>query len=296
MSLTLGIQDGVKSALAIIAKKRGLFARQGLNVEFKEYSSDESALTSLVNKEVDIAFSSTIPFVIESFNHENLRLLAGTGFTDKAHVVLVKRENGESNPRDLTGQTVGTVADSAVSIFLQIFLKIHNVEGVNVEYFDEDILVEKFLAEELDAIAIRTEKYEEILKGADTRLRVFLPDFFRLYGILASNEECVNQKKEALERFMGALVLAEKFVYRNPDRSQKIIFDYFGTNRLKSISNDWESYRYILSLGESLLLALESAQKLYQENHESERTVKFLPLIESEILRKEKPYAVTIRQ
>lgn len=296
MTLTLGVQDGVKSALAIIAKKRGLFARQGLNVEFKEHSSDEGALKSLVNEEVDVAFSSTIPFVIESFNNENLRLLAGTGFTDKAHVVLVKRENGESNPRDLAGQTVGTVADSAVSIFLQIFLKIHDVKGVKVEYLDEDVLIEKFLGGELEAIAIRTEKYEEILEGSETRLRVYLPDFFRLYGILASSEKCVTQKREALKRFMGALVLAEKFVYRNPDRSQKIIFDYFGTNRLKSISNDWESYRYILSLGESLLLALESAQKLYKENHENERTVKFLPLIESEILREEKPYAVTIRQ
>tara|TARA_Y100000782_G_scaffold4962_1_gene5780 strand:- start:39635 stop:40666 length:1032 start_codon:yes stop_codon:yes gene_type:complete len=296
VTIELGVQDSVNSALAIIAKQRGLFAKHGLRANFKVFESDESSLKALIDNEVQVAFSSTIPFVIESFEHDDLRLLAGTGFTDKAHVVLVKKADERSMPSDLEGQIVGTVNDSAVSIFLRIFIKIHNIPNVKVEYYDEDELVAKFEKGEVDAIAIRAEKYEEMARETEQDLDVFTPDFFRLYGILASKKESVTQKKEALQRFVKALVEAEKFIYRNPVRSKKVIFEYFGVGRKESIAKEWESYRYIISLGESLLLALESAQRLYKEEAKEEKSVRFLPLIDTEILRKEKPYGVTIRQ
>ncbi|MCO4753472.1 MAG: ABC transporter substrate-binding protein [Bacteriovoracaceae bacterium] len=298
LKITLGIQENVLSALPIIADQRGLFRNNGVKVEFKTYVGDEETVQALSNGEVDLAFTSTIPFMIESLENEKLRILAGTGFTDKAHVVVATKSDGQGSATQiLEGDTVGTIKDTAASIFFKIFVKIHNIPDVKVRYYQKGELTNAFIGGEVDAVALRVEDYEQVKDTiSDEQLTVFEPDFFRLYAVLASSEEFLNKRSKAAEAFMQSLVQAERFLYSNPSKSKTILLNYFGSSKEEIINIEWKSYRYILSLGESLLLALESAQRLYLETNPDAVIVRFLPLIEPSLLAKEKPYSVTIRQ
>lgn len=303
--IVFGIQDHALSTLAVLAKEKGIFENNGLDVDYKIYQGDEQALEGLYSKEADIVYTSTTPFTVALAEHPDLRILSSTGYTDRAHVVIASHHENVKEPHDLSGKTIGTVRASAVHVFLELFLNLEKVENSKIVFLPQNELIAALEKGEVDAIAVKNPPRRFRAHIVESGGVIFAPRFFRLYEILATREDLLNERLEAVRLVMKSLVEAENFLYENPEVAKNIALNFFAaTNRgkesaeIENISEEWEDYRFILSLGESLFLALDSAMRiLYGVEYQKQPPhARYLKVVESEILHEFKPESVTVRE
>ena len=303
--IVFGIQDHALSTLAVLAKEKGIFGDNGLDVVFKFYQGDEQALIGLERKEADIVYTSTTPFTVALGKHPDLRILSSTGYTDRAHVVIASHHEAVKEPRDLSGKRIGTVQASAVHVFLELFLNLEKIKDPQIVFLPQNELIPALENGEVDAIAVKNPPRRFRKHLVESGGVVFAPRFFRLYEILATREDFIKERPEAARLIMKSLVEAENFLYENPEVAKNITLNFFAaTNKGKekaereNISEEWEDYRFILSLGESLFLALDSAMRiLYEVEYQKQApNARYLNIVESEILYEFKPESVTVRE
>ena len=76
---TVGIQTSPAMALVMVAKDKGFFEKQGLDVELKEFAAGKDALAAFLGGSLDFSISGDVPVTLST--------LAGNKFVVPAQVV-----------------------------------------------------------------------------------------------------------------------------------------------------------------------------------------------------------------
>jgi ABC-type nitrate/sulfonate/bicarbonate transport system substrate-binding protein len=253
--LTVGVARGPYALLIFLARERGHFAEQGLEVEIREYDSGFLALDDL-GLQLDMVVTPEYPFVLQAGRHPELRIL-GTVATSDIHELVARRDLGISSARDLRGKIIGVTPGTAAEFFLYSFLGLEpdiSWRDVRIQHFAQEVLLEKLRQGTIDAT---------VLGGTDVRLlkaqlgsqAVSWPAQWGLksYWCLVTDQEQLAARGAAVKALLAALVAAEEELMRRPE----VLRGLTDWNSLGVDLSEEQRLSFRLALEQGLLLAME---------------------------------------
>jgi ABC-type nitrate/sulfonate/bicarbonate transport system substrate-binding protein len=296
--IRIGVQDNTFPALVLLAKERGLFSKHGLDAAVSRYPSGKLAYKALKEGEVDLSTASEMVAAKSALNHDDFRILAVIGTTDRGAWITARKDAGISSPSDLKGKTIATQSWSAVHFFLSRFLLVNRIDAQDVTtVFLPAVEMPGALREKrIDAFSMRN----PFAKGArellgDNAVEFFEKGAYLQHFVLIAETAFAENRVADIERLFAALAEAERFLKSRPEKSRKLVADALGDGRLNEVKKDWPLYRFGLNLGQSLLLTMEAEVRWLLAGGESRNDPPdFLEYLFPGPLLKTRPRAVTL--
>ena len=227
--VTIGTPKSVMASLTWLADDLGYFEEQGIDLTIKNHASGKVALDAMIAGSVDLAVSAETPFVIESFNHDDLRLFASLGQSDNELHVLARLDHGISSPDQLQGKIIGTQKGSAVHFFLSSFLlyyQLNEEDLVQIRFMPAVELVGALKSGEIDAFSLRepftSQARREI--GEDKLINFHVPGLYTKTYNLVGNKEFTLKYPGVMPKILLALHKAAIYSENHPKEFKDILF------------------------------------------------------------------------
>jgi len=109
------------SGLTIIAKERGFFEKNGLDVRVSNFSSGREALQTVLGGGADVATTAEAPVTAAAFAGQKIALLARMEYSDDK--TLTRTAAHIATPADLRGKRIGFSAGTGSDIYTNTLLQ-----------------------------------------------------------------------------------------------------------------------------------------------------------------------------
>lgn len=290
---------GVKNAAVYVAKSKGYFQEEGLDVNITEVPSAKQAFLNMLDgKGVDISAVADTPVVIASFERNDFYILAtiSEGHDEK---VIARKDKGINVVTDLKGKKVGLAGKGIGNhFFLSTLLTFNGLTEKDVEIvvIDGKKLLSALENSTLDAIAVVEPDASKAKKLLGDKAVVFPNQgIYRKTFELMVRKDFAQNHPETLIRFLRAIGKANKFINENKEESQSLVAEVLKLDK-KEVTAIWDENSKTLSLDQSLLLTLEEEARWVIKNKLTDKTTvpNYLNYIYFDALEKVKPEAVTI--
>lgn len=304
-TVTVGIQTSPAMALVMVAKDKGLFEKEGIRVELKEFTAGKFALEAFLGGSLDFSISGDVPAALAA--------LQGNKFVVPAQVV--KKTVNEVRVVALKDSTT-SASTTAEEYFKTKKRKLATSIGGGPEFFTYEFLNKLGISKDQVEIISQTPKDmpASIVSGSVDAIAIFDPvayvaekqlgqksitftdkDIYsELYVIEAS--ESVKENPEKLEKFLRGLVNAEQFVKNNPEEAKAIVMKYTKLDK-DTVDGIWSSFDFSIALTPQLLEYWDREAKWAKDTGKvTKETVvpNFKDMIFEAPLRKISPRAVEI--
>ena len=297
--LRMGLAMQPSSALALIARERGYFAKQGLAMEFHEYPSGKRALNEgLFTGTVDVATASDLPVAMAVLNGREVAILATTFNADNVNRIIARRDAGITAATELQGKRIATQKSSAVHYFLHLFMleNMLSVKQPGLNFMKAEQLPAALAEGRIDAFSMREPYISEAKKLLGENAIIFAaPGIYSQVDIAVASPALLNERPADISAILYALIEAEDFVANNPVEAIAIVASALGAPQV-NIEQIWPTLNLHLRLEQALLLLLESeARWAIRHGYTSAKEVPdFLQHIRIAPLKQLKPGAVTL--
>ncbi len=295
--VTLGVAE-IIGASVWVAEAKGFFKEEGLDLTLKGYPSGKWALKGMFNNEVDIATTSEVPVMFNSFDRQDFLLFATIGYSDSEPKIIAHKGRGINEASDLTGKVIATQKSSAVHFFLSLFLMQNYIpeSEVNIVYMKPTDLAQALINGEIDAISMR-DPYTKYAKDvlADKAVEFSALGLYRKTFNLVAKKYFIDDRPEAIKKILQGILKAKEYIQKNRKESVEIVARSLKMDR-ESIDSVWDDYNFSISLDQSLLVSLEDEARWAIEQGFTEKTKvpNYLDFIYYDGLEAVEPYAVTI--
>lgn len=296
--LTFALALQPPSALVMIALDEGHFEAEGLRIITKEYVSGKRALLGMLAGEVDLASTAEVPVVFQSFERDDFAIVATIGAVDSEQRIVARQSRGISKAGDLAGKHIATQKGSAVHFFLHMFLMKHDLseKDVEISFMRAEELPIALADGRIDAFSMREPYVSQAKKLLGDDATVFGEPgiYFRTEQLVVRDEFLVDHK-EAVRRFVAALMKAKASAREHPPRAEAIVARRLGVTE-EALKEFWQGFELRLTLDQSLFVSLEDEARWAIENDlvEAGQAPNFLDFIYADALEAVDPHAVTI--
>jgi NitT/TauT family transport system substrate-binding protein len=256
--LTLAAYAGDTGGIVYIAQEEGYFTANALEVEIKDYEAGKLAADALLAGEADICTSADFVMVSDSFEHDDLRILATVALAETNELVT-RKDSGINQPSDLKGKKVGVTRKSVGEFFLGTFLMFNGltVEDIEIRDLKPSEIVEAISTGEIDAgftwepniYDIKNRLEEDAISWRGQSGQSF-------YFILLAKEKFIEENPETVERFLRALIQAQKFMEQNEAEAKDFLARRFGYEP-SYVDYIWQRHEFVVTLPQSLVLVME---------------------------------------
>jgi ABC-type nitrate/sulfonate/bicarbonate transport system substrate-binding protein len=256
-NLVIGTYSGDLSALFWIAKDRGYFSDQGVNVELRTQESGLASLAELLTGKVDLATMTEFVFARQVLEHPELRMLSVVGQTDNTKLVA-RKDRGVTRISDLKNKRIGLVRDSIADYHLHLFLLLHKISGqdVQIEDLPPSEEVKAVIRGDIDAALVWEPFAGQMLEGLGKNAVSWSAQSGQdYYWLLVGADGTVRKRTSAIRGVLAALALAEDFVKNRRDEAKRIVASRIGSNHMPEL---WETSEFTLTLSRPVILAMEA--------------------------------------
>ena len=285
-------------SLVHIAKEKGYFLEEGIDMEIKGYPMGKKALEATFKGEVDMCTVADMPVVTNSFKRNDFTVF-GTILQDAEHTkCLARKDRNISTPQDLIGKKVATTIGTTAHYFMATFFIFNGLDLEDVEIVDLNPteMVEAIVKGNVDAIFT----WEPNIYHAEKDLGdngVILPSdvgYLATFNLVSKND-FIENNQQLLKRILKALIKAEEFTKDNREESVDIIAARLKTDR-EIIDKLWGMYEFRVSLTQAFLITLEGEARWFIKNKLTSVTEipNYLDYIYWDALEAVKPEAVGI--
>ena len=211
-----------------VAKDMGFFDEAGLDVEIKSFEGGVGALRGGISGGLDVVATSSDPLFAAIQQGAPVKAI-GT-YAPKLSVVMMGAPDVKT-PADLKGkrlgiQDVGGFNDVMSRLVLaQAGISPNDVQFINVATANR---VTSMAGGQTDATVLHIDQYYTAL-GVNPNFNVLarmwevVPDWW--YSAFVVTDDVRTQKREAMIRFMTAVIKAQRFMYTNPAETKKVAAD-----------------------------------------------------------------------
>ena len=285
-------------SLVIIAKEKGYFLEEGIDIKIKGYSMGKKALEATFKGEVDMCTVADMPVVTNSFKRNDFAVF-GTILQGAQHAkCLARKDRKISIPQDIVGKKVATSLWTTAHYFMATFFTFNRLDYGDVEIVDLNPpeMVKAIIEGSVDAIFT----WEPNIYQAEKELGdngVILPSdvgYLATFNLVSKND-FIENNQQLLKRILKALIKAEEFIKDNREESIDIIAAHLKTDS-KIIDKLWDIYEFRVSLTQAFLITLEDEARWFIKNKLTSETEvpNYLDYIYMDALEAVKPKAIEI--
>ena len=298
--ITLAAETSLLTATVWVAEAEGYFIEEGLDITIKPLDSGRNCLEQmLTGTEINIATVAQTPVVFSSFKSQDFVIFATMAYSKDDTTVLARTDRGISTPKDLIGKKIGTPLRSTGHYFLDGFLEHYNIKINQVNLVDDNAskLTSALLKGKVDAITIwQPHIYNSKKELKDKTVSFLSPTPFRKEFYFTVKKDFAKAKPEVVEKFLRAVVKAEQFIQDHPQQTKQIVISRLGFDK-ELVDEIWDKFVFEISLDQAIFTVLESEASWALKNaFVSGKEPNYLYYVDSNFLRKVKPYSVTVSQ
>jgi len=238
------------AATIYVAKAKGYWEEQGLDVILKPFTMGRLCLDALLGGRADAAFMAETPPMLAAFKNQPIRLVAAMESSNKNTKVLVRKDLGISKPADLLGKKVAVSIGTNGEFFMAAYLKANGIDRNKLK------VIHLSPADMVTAIAqggvVAVFTWEPHITNAkkilgDKAEMWFGGKIYREGFYLAVMENYLKENPKVVEGLLRGMIKAEKFIKENPDEALKIIAPRVNM-QLELLKSIWQWYDIRISL------------------------------------------------
>lgn len=214
--------------IAYVAKSKGFWAKQGLNVTVSRGFGSNAAAEAIAAGKFDFGLSVATAGIEITAKGMPLVQLATTGY-DATMCVAVLQDSPIRTPKDLEGKTIASVVTSGDFPFRPIFLKRAGVDESKIKpiLVDPKVRERLLLDKKVDALSGFAISMAPILYAAGQKPRFMLYSKYDLplyHNCLMTQPGRLAKDPGQCEAMVNGLVEAMKFTLLDPQAAQDIFF------------------------------------------------------------------------
>lgn len=298
---TLTIADASQPVFALIyvAEAKGYLHTEGLQVSYDKFLLGRDALAHVIDGKADLATAYNTPVVTRIYEGNDICIVSTLHSSVRSHVIVARRDRGIVSAADLAGKKVGVTSGTTTAFFLSVFLATEGIPPSDVATVPvEPGGYERALTEgTVDALVAYNPYSISLPKVLGPEQAVlFSSDVWTETSMLAGRCENLARKREAVVRFLRALVRAQEFVERYPADSIEIVARRLSDRYAEAdIRAGWGAFKPQAQLDNVLqTLLTQEAQWLRDTGKFDSKVPDFTRRIAAEYLRGVTPGAVTL--
>jgi ABC-type nitrate/sulfonate/bicarbonate transport system substrate-binding protein len=257
------------SGVTIIAKEKGFFEEQGLNVEVSNFTSGKQCLETVMGGGADIATTAEAPTTAAAMAKQPIAFLARMEYSDLKTLTL--KSSGISNITDLKGKKIGFTAGTGGEVYTMKVLKEAGLTS------DDVMLVNLRPQEMIPALSSGSidayNTWEPHINNGQKALgdKVQLVDTMGIYSEtfnIVTMIDYLEKNPQVVESFLRALIEAEKWMKDNTEQAIEVVAGAVDMNK-EDLSAVWNDYIYEVVLDQKTIDILEdhAAWRLESGNH-----------------------------
>ncbi len=253
--LAIAVSQTPLSSPFLIAKERGYFKAQGLDVTLVPCNGGVDCTQRMLSRDVDYATASESVLMFQSFNRQDISILVSFVESDNDLKLLTLEPSNIRSVKALEGKKVGVIKGSASEFYFDSVLIANNLKNLRLEkvYLTPSELVPALLSYRVDAISSwEPMGYKAELLSANKVVNLGNSAIYQLsFNLLAMTPNLEHSNDESL-RLLKALDLAVEWINNNPDKALETIATSLNLS-VDQVAWSWEDLVFRLSLGNSLL-------------------------------------------
>jgi NitT/TauT family transport system substrate-binding protein len=256
-------------------------------------------MSGFLKGECDACLSGEFPVVKQSFERNDITIIATVSSSENAVKILARKDRGISKPIDLIGKKVGISKGTISNFFFDQFLKKNGISPKKLTIVDipHNKVSDALKRGEIDAFAGSDVAY---LKGrhliGDTGVTFTEPGLTNHAACLTVKKDWLAANPDTAQRVLKALVTAEKELAGNSDEIPPMLAKELDTSveDIKTIMADQHNK---VSIDQVLILALEDEARWMLEMGmlKGKQVPNYLDFIDVSVLKKVNPDAVKLR-
>ena len=277
--VTLATSTNLWCALPLIAKDRGYFQEEGLDVAINIQDGGRYCMDALLGGSAQFAnvVETNIAYLAFTGN-KDVRVVANVVDSTSMAVVAWKT-SGIAKPEDLAGKRLAFTPATQGEIFAARFLKKHGVplDLKTVRKLPPKAIPAAIGAHEVDAASTWEPFVNAALKAMGNDGIVFRdPDAHRGYMHVAVRDGWAQQNQQAVTAFIRALKKADEFGRAHPDEAKTILAKQTKLD-ITTINAIWDYYNMHLTLDRPGLIAATTAVGQWIKESQPDYAPKPLP-------------------
>lgn len=255
MSILLDWYPNAVHSAIFVAKEKGYFEEQGLDVRIEMPADTNDPLKLAATGKVDLAISYQNQTILS--RAEGIPIVSVAAYVRHSlDSIMMKKESGIESPKDLEGKSVGYPSTVITEAVIQTMVEADGGDFEKVTMTDVGWdLIPAIATGNVDAIGGGYINHEYILlnkEGMDMNLLKLsdygVPDNYEL--VIVAGEDIFNKKKESIQKFWQAIEKGHAFVKSNPEEGLQILLDNENADSALNKEVETESLEILLPLME----------------------------------------------
>jgi NitT/TauT family transport system substrate-binding protein len=287
-----------EAALAQVAKAKGYFLQEGLEVTPRLHPYGKLALEDVLAGKAEFATVAETPVMFAIMKGEKISIIATIQNYSTGNAVIARKERGVLTPGDLRGKRIAATLGTASDFFLDAILTAHgisrkDVEVVNLKAEDMPDALARGTIDAVSAFSPYTALTRRKLGAGAISFQD--RDIYRFTFNVVARQDFIRKNPEKVRMILRALVRAEEFVRENPAEAQKIVAGFSGID-IAIVRDIWPDTSFTVTLDQPLILALEDESRwaISSGLTVAEKVPNYLDFIYFDGLKSMKPDAVKI--
>lgn len=257
--ITIAYTYQPQCTLIHVAKEKGFFAEEGLDVVPLMHQYGKAALQSVLEHKADLATVAETPLLFSILNDDKIFIISTIVASSKNSAIIARKDAGISKTFDLKGKKIGVTPLTTGDFFLDSLLIANGLtrkDIIPVPLPPED-MEEALKQKKIDAASTWNYPLTQIkhLLG-ENGILFFDEDIYTETFNLASRQDFVKANPAVIKQVIRAVVKAQEYVKAHPKEAQEIM------SRVTNISPDlirevWDAFSFNVTLDQTILITLE---------------------------------------
>ncbi len=301
--ITIGIQVSPAMTLVMVAKDKGFFSEEKLDVELKEFTAGKFALQAFLSGSIDFAVPGEVPVCLASLQGNKIRVISQVveNTVNEVRVVAQKDESATSPKSYFKAKKrkLATSFGGGPEFYTYNFLQHYHVSKDEVEILSQTPadMPAALESRSVDAISI-FDPFAFIgeKRMGDKAVTFADPGLYSELYVLAARPEQIEKSPEICEALVRALLKSAAFIEAEPETAKQIMQRYTKLDK-DVIDGIWKNFAFRPALTQKLI-DYWNAQAIWAKDTAKvtpdTRIPNFRELIEDRFLKKVKPGAVKL--
>lgn len=234
--VTLGTVPWPSNEFFYLAKEKGIYKDNGLDVDVQIFSSTTDSSNAFVSGNLDFCTYASSETIVPYINKAPISIVLEIDKSNGCEGIVAKPE--VKSVLDLKGKTIATQLNSVDHMLLLTLLNDNGLSSDDVNIVDMSIenAGNAFIAGQCDAASIWDPYFSQAKDAGGTVLYSTADNPDLITDVLGANSNLCKNSPDAVKGFVKSYFDAIAYWQENPDESEKIMADHMGTS-----VEDWES-------------------------------------------------------